>query len=901
LKNSWSGVSLTLGIILILVFSGCGGSDKKTVSNDVVTNKPVINASSEEIAAAVLEASNIMTSLNRGDADYKKVVSLLEGYESLPSSPVTLYEYLGEAHLYLAHFEKAEQALAAGLQRDLYSARIRDLLSNLNYVRGRLVLEEKQASGAKKFFANALFYAPEDSMLSHNISNSYTARAVAAFNDSEWELCSRLFTEARNLKIPVSSDTYKYISKALLEQNEPLEALNAANKYLSEHSDDVPVLMVKGVALQQLDRIAEAHSVFRKIEALEPGNVDVTRAIRNLSAREEHVHWFNALRQIEDGNLQQAQLELELAIKEVSPGDILRQKEIFARLASVSIELNDYQRALMYVDNALAIAPEDINLNLEKGGILRLSQRLAEAKKVFEVLLIKFPDNADIKLATADFYLQLKLPGNAIPHLENLINEAKDDLPKQTLLKALTILGGCYALQKQYVKAEKAWHVLSEMEPGNARVLFNLGLLYQNHHQYGMAIDYYERACRSVSLYEPNLARYLYGLAFAFRQNGQGELYTRVLVDIVEICPVDNGYRRRAYKSLVATGWAPSWKTGASENIAGTELFIRKGNEFLEEGEIEKAQDMFLQVISTDPPSSNVLRAAAFSGLGLVNLTKGNYARAAAQYMESLHLVPSDGKSLLRLGQVFEQLALWADAEENYKKAAGLLEGSYKQQALLQLSVALYKQNKNDESIKVLDRMVNSDSESILSGFAVKRIAERQEELLKVIPVVDEVERRKIARAEARAFGSVAEALAENGNGRKAREYIERARSLIGNDVEIMLVEAHLLSVEGDSDKALALLDEASATSPYDTRILMLKSKIYFGQNQMLKAIGLLESIVKADGSHFEAVAALADVYQAEGRIAEAKGVLEALLSLSVQQSDKIKASEKLKMLGASG
>jgi len=240
-----------------------------------------------------MEASLIMSASEKSDNDYKKVIALLERYEPLPESSVSLYEYLGEAHLYLAHFEKAEQTLASGLQRDLYSAKIRDLLSNLNYVRGRLILEQKQAFGADKFFANALFYAPEDSTLSHNIANRYSARAIQAFNNQQWELCSQLLFEAKKLSVPTPPDAYQYLSRALLEQSKPLEALDAANRYLNENSDSVPVLMVKGKALQQLDRVAEAYTVFRKVEGLQPGNVEVTVAVRNLSTRKEHIHWFN--------------------------------------------------------------------------------------------------------------------------------------------------------------------------------------------------------------------------------------------------------------------------------------------------------------------------------------------------------------------------------------------------------------------------------------------------------------------------------------------------------------------------------------------------------------------------------------------------------------------------------
>ena len=898
MKNLWFSFPQILALTLLFILSGCSGSKQESSVSPAVSVKPVaVNATPEEIATAVNSAAAILGKSSCTDNDYLQVVDLLGKYESLPQSPVDLYEYLGEANLYLARFEKAEQVLASGLQRDLYSRKIRDLLSNLNYVRGRLTLEQKSPEGSEKFFANALFYAPEDSMLSHNIATRYKDRAIQAFNDKEWELCSSLIQEAVKLNVN-SEENYQYLARAYFEQNKSLEALEASDRYLAVDDQNVDVLIVKGKALQQLDRVAEAHRVFRKVEAIEPGNVDVSMAIRNLSTREEHIHWFTALQYIDDGNLQDAQSELELALKEVNPGDVHRQQEIYERLSFVSIELNDYQRALMYVDNALSLAPDDINLNLEKGKILRLSQRLAEAKKVFEMLLVRFPENPDVKLATADFYLQLKLPGNAIPHLENLVNSADEQLPRKTLLKALTILGGCYALQKQYDKAEKAWQVLSEMEPDNARVLFNLGLLYQNQHQYGKAVGYYEKACSSVSLYEPNLARYLYGLAFALRQNGQSSLYVDVLQKLVEICPVDNGYRRRAYKSLIATGWTPPWKVAFPQTSSGAALFVHRGCQYLEDGELDKALEMFLQVLSFEPAPADAVKLKALDSVALIHFTRGSYARAAAFYMEATRVDPEDGMACLGLGRSFEQLTLYADAQEAYGKAARYLKGSYAQQAVLQMSDSMYAQKKYDDAIKSLDMLINDTPDSLLSSFAEKRIKDSEKVLFNVAEDETEIDKGRSLRTKARIIGSVAEALAEAGNGKEAREYIERARRLVGNDREILLIEAHLQSVEGNNEQALSLLNQASVGSPDDSRILMLKSRIYFGMNEMAKAREVLEKIVKVDSSHFEAVAALADVYQAEGRFSEARELLEALLSQSVSDDDKEKAREKLKMFG---
>ncbi len=880
-----------LGLITLLTL-GCSGSKKKQpeITQQVAT-KPT--ATAEEMATAVERAATIFRKGQKADNDYRRVVEILAPYREVKEAPVRIFEFLGESHLYLAEFQQAEHALAEGLRRDLYSEKIRELLSNLNYVQGRLSLEKRRYEGAREFFGKAIFNTPNDIKLIDSIATLYSKEGKRLATLEKWSDCGKVLKDAVELKVS-RPDNDKFLAKALLEMGEPKDALEAANRFLVLHSNDTDTMLVKARAYYSLERVPNAIKIAQQVLQLTPGNLEARKLLGTIG-KAPSGDWIAIERAKEEKNWPLALRLLERALKNVTDPNSPHVQKLYEDLALVCSELNDYTKALMYVDMALAAAPENIELGLQKATILRRGQRLADAKKVLEKLLTNHADNPQVRLAMAEYWIQLKLPGNAIPHLEVLVSAEADTVPKEFLLRALEQVGACYARLKQLDKAEEVWLMLTSMDSSKTRVLYNLGWLYNRQHRYGRAIEYYEKSCQSAALSDDNFGFYLYALASAYRQNGQHSHYQGTLEKIIQVCPLDNPYRRRAYKDLKTLGWGADKKQTPPPAPGSPEGLIAKADETAQWGELDKAQSLYQQVLNIEPQPSQPVIAAAIRGIGILELTRRHYARAVALLIQSLELQPRDRSTIIHLGEAYENLQLYDEGAKTYRKVLGR-RGDGGQQVRFQYARALRGGRHFDKAVMALDGVVNEGPTTLAGEQAKRVIREIEPQFFAEAP--SEGEMAAQARQQARSLRDVAVALAEVGLREKARQYIKRARQIGGEeDVETLIAEAKLLEQEGKANESLNILSQALAKSPKDTRVLLMQATMLFKQRRQSEAEQILQQILALDGTDFAAAAALADIYQASGRKAEARELLEKLLQQGVSAQDAEKVREKLRLL----
>jgi len=882
--------SLALTALAACLIVGCSSTRQTPTPTQPVATVPT--ATPEELTAAVNQAAQVMGRPQKSDRDYRTVVEALARYRDVKEAPVRLFELLGEANLYLAEFEQAEYALAEGLRRDLYSEKIRELLSNLNYVRGRLALEQRNFRNAREFFGKAIFNTPNDIKLVDNIAGLYATEGIRQTDAGQWRDGARVLLDAIDLK-GSRPDSDRPLARALLETAEPKQALEAANRYLVLHPDDTVTLLVKANALRSLERTSEAYRTAKAVLELDPGHPEALSFIKGLETSVDTLRWVEITDAIEVRNWQRAQRLLEQELKGLTDGASPRAQKIYEMPAAVSSELNDSTKALMYIDNALVGAPDDVELSLKKAVILLRSQRLDEAKKVHEKLLVRHSDDPRVRLAMADYWIHLRLPGNAIPHLEALVSGDRTAVPREILLRGLVQLGTCYALLKQFDKAEEVWLMLADMEPENARVRYNLGLLYQRQHRYGRAIEFYEQACQAASLVDENFGLYLYVLAGAYRQNGLQDLYQETLEKVVQVCPLDNPYRRRAFKDLKALGWGAPEPGAVPPAPGSAEGLLHQADDAAQRGDLEQARPLYQRLLQSEPQPAGKVVAAALRGVAVIQLTRRDYDRAAALLLQSIELDATTRTAKMRLGEAFEALQLYEDAARVYQELLRQRDGAA-QQVRFQYARALRGCGRYDEAVKALDTVVDEAPMTLAAEQAKRFIRELEPQLLEAPPqhALDAAVRRQ-----ARSLREVAIALAELGLRDRAREYIQRARRVGGEDIETMVAEARLLEEEGKRQEALNILSQALAKSPKDTRVLLQQATLLYKERRPSESEAILQQILQIDGTDFEAAAALADIYQASGRTAEARAVLERLASQGVPPQDAEKIREKLRLL----
>lgn len=885
-----ASVVLTVLLVSLATVAGCGGGGGTVAPVDgVVTHAPA--ATSDEVATAVRRAGDELAARN-----YSAVVTLLERYQKVADAPVKLFEYLGEAWLNMAAFEKSEGALAEGLRRDLYSKKIRELLSSLNYVRGRLALEARQYADARSFFERSIVNTPTDRTLITNVAGLYRGEGERLAASSSWADCARIMGDAHALGLGGPA-TDLALGRALKETSRPREALEAVDRFLASSPGDVQGLLLKGDVMAALDRPSEALDAWKRIQETDPDNFEVRERIRGLRRTVGNVHFVNAEAAIEAEDWNRAAAELEEALKTVTNASSDVQQGIYEKLGFVWDKLNDFAKALNFYRYALVSAPDDVALNLETARLLRLSNRLAEAQSTLERLLSRHPTDPAIRLAMADFYVQIKLPGNAVPHLEALMARGEGEVPRDTLLKALWILGVCYAQRKQYDKAEEAWLALLDLDPGNAKVYHNLGLIYEHQSRFGRAIEYFEQACQTASSEDPAFSRYLYWLAVAFRQNGQLTHYRQTLEKIVQVCPLDDPYRSKTVKFLESLGWSPVEKAdGPPPAPNSPEALVQEADTAAQRGELAQARTAYEAIVAReDPPAPRPVLARALRGLGLLESTEKRHATAVVDFLRALEVAPRDRATLLGLGQAYEALGLPADAAAVYRRAGGGRDGA-DQQVRFQLGRALAGDGNIDEAVEVLDGVVNDGPRTLAAEQAKRMVAELEPRLTggggpAATPA--------LTRRRARALRLVASALADAGLVDQARDFFRRARELGGDDVETVLGEARLLEREGRRDEAVASLERASAAAPRDTRILVDLAGMLYRKGDTARSEATFRSALEVDPSNQAAAFALVDICRATGRPDEGRKVLEALVRSGVAGQTAEQARELLRTLGS--
>ncbi|MGQ9705427.1 MAG: tetratricopeptide repeat protein [bacterium] len=118
---------------------------------------------------------------------------------------------------------------------------------------------------------------------------------------------------------------------------------------------------------------------------------------------------------------------------------------------------------------------------------------------------------------------------------------------------------------------------------------------------------------------------------------------------------------------LIALFTTYSINNGYSESKKDTkdiENLFEQGNKYLENGDIEKALDIFKKIINID--SNNAL---AHNNLGLVYKEKGLYYTAMEEFQKSIELMPYYYKAMNNLGSVLYLQGNYEEAIEEFKKA----------------------------------------------------------------------------------------------------------------------------------------------------------------------------------------------------------------------------------------
>jgi len=336
--------------------------------------------------------------------------------------------------------------------------------------------------------------------------------------------------------------------------------------------------------------------------------------------------------------------------------------DIQASIAQLHFDFNELKSAEATVDKVLEKEKENVAAGLLKGKLLLGRNEYGAAKDKFDLVVRKAPSNAgayylralchrgsgEAKLAQQDLLKALELnPEMVAARLvlaEYHLREGALDLARRQIdeslrrepqnATALMLQGGLKQMERDFKAAENAYLKVIEISPGQAHAYVQLGLIRNQAGRQEEALAFFNKALEL----DP----------------GQREALTLVVAHHVRAKNFDSAIRVcESHKKMVGDSRA---KLALIEYL--------QGDIFLSKKDTSTAQEHFKKAIETDPDL-----AAPYLALARIFVQEKRYDQAIAEYESVLTRNPNYLAGHMAIGTIHDMKGDGAKAETYYRKA----------------------------------------------------------------------------------------------------------------------------------------------------------------------------------------------------------------------------------------
>jgi len=267
-----------------------------------------------------------------------------------------------------------------------------------------------------------------------------------------------------------------------------------------------------------------------------------------------------------------------------------------------------------------------------------------------------------------------------------------------------------------------------------------------------------------------------FALGNAYRATGKTNEAIVELKRALELAPnSDEGYRRLGDAYLAAGKTDDALQAYQRAIDANPYYWLNQnklGTVYFQLGQNQKALEAFGRVVELAPDATY-----GYENIGVVNYQAGKWNDAIVAYGKALKIEPSENL-YINLGVAYLYSGHNADAVAMFQKAVGL--------------------NPNDhEAIADLGDGYRASGDNAKAKAAYEQAIALALNALRVNP------------QDANTLGDLAHYYAKNGDSKKGLDFIGRARSIDGNDSELMYKEAAINALAGKQPEALASLRSA--------------------------------------------------------------------------------------------
>jgi len=264
-----------------------------------------------------------------------------------------------------------------------------------------------------------------------------------------------------------------------------------------------------------------------------------------------------------------------------------------------------------------------------------------------------------------------------------------------------------------------------------------------------------------------------FALGNVYRQTGKTAEAIVELKHALTLAPnSDEGYRRLGDAYLAAgkvNEALQAYQQAIASNPYYWSNYNKLGSAYFQLGQTQKAMDAFKRVVELSPDSE-----LGYENLGAVNFQAGKWNDAILNFQKALKIQPSENL-YSNLGTTYFYLGHLADSVTMFQKAVAL--------------------NPNDNTA------VGDLADAYRwSGDKLKAKATYEQAIALALRAL------RVNPRDSSTLGYLASYYAKNGDAKKGLEFIRRARSIDGDDNELMYKEAVVDAIAGQQADALASL-----------------------------------------------------------------------------------------------
>jgi tetratricopeptide (TPR) repeat protein len=522
--------------------------------------------------------------------------------------------------------------------------------------RGESYFSQGEFLKASVEFRNAMQIAPTDPRA--RVLAGHTAEHLGHF-----QVAVGLYQSVVDSN-PDNVDARASLARLFVLAGAAQRGLEVIRPALSQHPDDVELLVTQAAAKIALDDAAGARADAERALQLAPTNEDVVAVRAGLYRR--------------SGDLDAAIALVAGAVKQLPSNTALR--ELLASLYTASAKPGQAEEQLRELTR---LKPKELRYRGELARFYAQAQRPEEARSVLEQAIRDFPDDDTPKLALVDFVSRQRSASEAEQVLRGFIARAPDDYdlqlqlgtllensgkPQQALAayqelihragndpKGIVARDRIAAIDLRDGRPEQALKLIAEVLQANPRDPAALGLRGQieldRHDPVAAIADF-----RAVLRDQPRAVPLQRLLARAHLANGEPALAEEALRTALEVMPGDSTSTVELARLLVQS-------RRTDEAIALLEQAVRKAPEpplreelvraYLANRDFAKARSLADELATSYPDRAtpHYLNGMAAQGEGKLEVAQKEYERALALQPQALEVLSALARLELAQGR----------------------------------------------------------------------------------------------------------------------------------------------------------------------------------------------------------------------------------------------------------